>query len=61
VDAFADLVIFNAETVIDKGDFENPLEPAAGIDVVMVNGTIIREGGAETGARPGQPLARGNA
>lgn len=61
VDAFADLVIFNAETVIDKGDFEHPLEPAAGIDVVMVNGTIIREGGAETGARPGQPLARASA
>lgn len=59
--AFADLVIFDPATVIDAGDFANPLEPAAGIDMVMVNGTVIREDGTATGARPGRPLARASA
>ena len=44
--------------VIDKADFENPMEPAAGIDAVFVNGQAVYRDGASTGARPGKALKR---
>ncbi len=56
--AHADVVVFNPETVIDTATFDDPMRPAAGIDVVMVNGKIIRESGEATGARPGRALRR---
>jgi N-acyl-D-amino-acid deacylase len=59
VGAFADLVMFDPDTIIDTATFEAPKTPAAGIDVVMVNGAVIRENGAMTGARPGRALRRG--
>ena len=59
--AFADITMFNPETVIDSSTFEKPTTPAAGIDVVMVNGQIIREDGRVTGARPGRALRRNRA
>ncbi|MEC8202790.1 MAG: D-aminoacylase [Pseudomonadota bacterium] len=55
---FADMVVFNPDTVIDKADFENPMEPAAGIDAVFVNGQAVYRDGASTGARPGKALKR---
>ncbi|MBO88334.1 MAG: D-aminoacylase [Rickettsiales bacterium] len=55
---FADLVIFDPNTVIDKADFENPIEPATGIDAVFVNGQAVYREGASTGARPGNALKR---
>jgi N-acyl-D-amino-acid deacylase len=59
--AFADITMFDAQTVIDTSTFEQPTTPAAGIDVVMVNGEIIREQGRVTGARPGRALRRNQA
>ena len=59
--AFADITMFNSETVIDNSTFEEPMTPAAGIDVVMVNGEIIRDHGRVTGARPGKTLRRNEA
>ena len=59
--AFADITMFNPETVIDSSTFEKPTTPAAGIDVVMVNGEVIREDGRVTGARPGRALRRNGA
>ena len=56
--AYADLVLFDAETIADEATFEAPTRPAAGIDVVMVNGAIVREGGRVTGNRPGRALRR---
>lgn len=56
--AFADLVLFDPETVIDRATFEDPKRPAAGIGMVMVNGRIALEGGAATGARAGRALRR---
>jgi len=56
--AWADLVVFDAETVADRATFEAPMQPAAGIDIVMVNGEVIREGGRATAARPGRALRR---
>ena len=56
--AYADLVMFDAETVADRATFEAPTRPAAGIDIVMVNGVVVREGGRATGRRPGRALRR---
>ena len=38
---FADLVVFDPETVIDRADFEHPTEHAAGIEAVFVNGRAV--------------------
>ena len=55
---YADIVVFDAETVIDKADFATPTEPAAGIDTVFVNGKAVWRDGAPTGERPGKALRR---
>lgn len=41
VGADADLVVFNPDTVIDKGTFEDPAQTPDGIRHVVVNGTAV--------------------
>jgi N-acyl-D-aspartate/D-glutamate deacylase len=41
----ADIVVFDASTVIDKATYESPLSVPDGIDVVMVNGVVILQDG----------------
>jgi N-acyl-D-amino-acid deacylase len=59
--AHADITLFDADTVIDKADFQNSTEPAAGIVTVIVNGTPVWRDGKATGVRPGRVLARSTA
>jgi len=54
----ADLVLFDPATVVDRATFENPKQPAAGIDTVFVAGTPVWRNGKATGARPGKALRR---
>jgi N-acyl-D-amino-acid deacylase len=54
--AYADLVLFDPTTIADRATFEVPTQPAAGIEMVMVNGRVIWQNGAATGARPGRAL-----
>jgi N-acyl-D-amino-acid deacylase len=54
--AFADLVLFNPDTVIDHATFAKPLELSAGIEKVFVNGRLVWDDGKATGARPGRVL-----
>jgi N-acyl-D-amino-acid deacylase len=56
VGAFADLVLFDPETVIDEATFEAPARPARGIARVWVNGRATWDEAAATGARPGRLL-----
>ena len=56
--AYADITIFNADTIIDAADFQSAMRPAEGIDTVLVNGTPVWRAGAPTGARPGRLLMR---
>jgi N-acyl-D-amino-acid deacylase len=58
VGAFADVVVFDPATVIDRATFEKPTEAAAGIELVLVNGQPVWRDGAATGARPGRALRR---
>jgi N-acyl-D-amino-acid deacylase len=55
---FADICIFNRDTVIDKGDFTNPAQYPEGIEYVLINGRIIINHGEHTGFRAGRVLRR---
>ncbi|MEC7489909.1 MAG: D-aminoacylase [Pseudomonadota bacterium] len=55
---YADLVIFDAESIADTATFANPTRPASGIERVLVNGQEIWRDGSPTGNRPGRPLRR---
>jgi N-acyl-D-amino-acid deacylase len=55
---FADLTIFDPRTVMDRATFEAPLQPAAGIHSVFVNGVAVWAEGRSTAQRPGRVLRR---
>jgi N-acyl-D-amino-acid deacylase len=50
---WADVTIFNPETIIDHATFEQPHQYASGVEYVIVNGQTVLEKGKHTGARPG--------
>jgi N-acyl-D-amino-acid deacylase len=54
--AFADLVLFNPDTVIDLSTFARPFDLPEGIEKVFVNGRLVWDSGKATGARPGKVL-----
>ena len=54
----ADLVIFDPKTVADRATFEDPVQPAAGIETVLVAGIPVWSDGRPTGERPGRALRR---
>ncbi|OQR27150.1 D-aminoacylase [Pseudomonas sp. Bc-h] len=55
---WADLVLFNAETVRDVADFKEPKRAAEGIDGVWVNGHLSYADGKPQGERQGRFLPR---
>lgn len=57
--SYADLVLFDAETVKDNATFEAPHQYPSGIPYVIVNGTITIENGELTGDRNGKLLRSG--
>src|SRR6266436_2653358 len=56
--AFADLVLFNPETVIDRATFSDPFALPTGIEKVFVNGELVWDAGKPTGSRPGRVLPK---
>lgn len=56
--AFADLCVFDADTVDEAVTFAQPIRPAKGIEAVIVNGAMTWRDGKPTGARPGRVLRR---
>jgi N-acyl-D-amino-acid deacylase len=54
----ADLTLFDAGKIGETATFARPIQPAAGIEAVIVNGEIVWRDGRPTGARPGRVLAR---
>jgi len=57
--AFADIAIFDAGQVDESATFARPIQPAKGIETVVVNGAVVWQSGKPTGARPGRVLRRG--
>lgn len=57
---FADLVLFDPLTIIDKASYTSPKQTADGIDLVMVNGVVSYTGeGRKVIGRAGRFLRRG--
>jgi N-acyl-D-amino-acid deacylase len=57
--AFADLVVFDPATIIDRATYESPKELSLGVDMVFVNGRKSWQAGATTVNRAGR-LIGGN-
>jgi len=55
---YADVVVFDPETIIDHATFEKPHQYATGMLHVFVNGTQVLKDGEHTGAKPGR-IVRG--
>ncbi len=55
-DFFADITIFNPDTVRDVATFEDPNRPSTGFEYVFVNGVLSVEHDKLTGQFGGRPL-----
>ena len=54
----ADVVLFGEKEVDEAATFARPIQPAKGIETVVVNGEVVWRDGKPTGARPGMVLSR---
>jgi N-acyl-D-amino-acid deacylase len=55
---YADVVIFNPDTIIDKATFSEPVQYPEGIEYVMVNGNVTVEKGEHRGCKGGRVLRK---
>lgn len=55
---FADITVFDRNTIIDQATYEAPFQYNKGIQFVIVNGQVVLDGDKHTGARPGRVLRR---
>lgn len=55
----ADITVFDAATILDKGTFTDPIQFPDGIAYVIVNGEVAVDHGAHTGALNGRVIRRG--
>ena len=53
---FADITIFDPETIVDRATYTEPTRLSEGIDTVLVNGQVEYEHGALTGVNAGRAL-----
>ena len=53
---FADVVIFDPQTIADRATFEKPHQYSIGVRDVFVNGQHVLMNGKHTGAKPGRAL-----
>jgi N-acyl-D-aspartate/D-glutamate deacylase len=57
VGADADIVVFNPDTILDRGTFEDPVQPPDGVKYVLVNGTVtVDDARLADGAAAGQAV-----
>jgi len=53
---FADIAVFDPNTIIDRSTFEQPHVLSEGVKFVFVNGALVVRDGRHTGAKPGRIL-----
>jgi N-acyl-D-amino-acid deacylase len=53
---WADVVVFDPETVRDVATFDDPNHLSEGMEYVLINGVLVIENGKMTGALPGKVL-----
>jgi N-acyl-D-amino-acid deacylase len=53
---YADVVVFDPDTVTDHATFEKPHQYATGVDHVVINGVQVLKDGEHTGATPGRAV-----
>ncbi len=51
---FADVLVFDPDTIIDRATFEEPHQYSTGMEQVLINGTAVISNGKHTGAKPGR-------
>lgn len=51
---FADIVVFDPETIQDNSTFQEPHQYSTGVSHVLVNGIHVLKDGEHTGAKPGR-------
>ena len=56
VGQFADVVVFDPETIVDRSTYLEPFHYSEGVDHVLVNGRPVLERGKPTGQRPGRAI-----
>jgi N-acyl-D-amino-acid deacylase len=57
--AFADVVVFDPNTIGAHATYEKPMQYASGVVDVFVNGVQVVRDGQHTGAKPGRVVVRG--
>jgi N-acyl-D-amino-acid deacylase len=55
---YADVTIFDSNTIVDKGTFIDPIQQPIGIEYVIVNGTLTVKNGVHTSKRAGFVIRR---
>ncbi|MGK2850977.1 MAG: N-acyl-D-amino-acid deacylase family protein [Candidatus Limnocylindrales bacterium] len=58
--AFADIVVFDPSTIRNNATYDEPRQFPTGIGHVIVNGTLVVDGGEHTGATPGRGIRLGD-
>jgi dihydroorotase/N-acyl-D-amino-acid deacylase len=53
---YADIVVFDPKTIIDRATYENPNQLSVGMKHVFVNGVEVVTDGKSTGAKPGMAV-----
>ena len=54
---WADVTIFDYDTIQDRATYEKPMEFPTGIEWVLVNGVVTIDHGKHTGAKAGKGVA----
>jgi N-acyl-D-amino-acid deacylase len=57
-DYYADIVIFNPDTVQDKATYTDPKQYSQGIENVIVNGQVVVDHGLQAEVYAGKVLGR---
>ncbi|HLJ94786.1 MAG TPA: amidohydrolase family protein, partial [Gemmataceae bacterium] len=53
---FADMVLFDPQTIADRATYDQPHQYAVGVRHVFINGVQVLKDGEHTGAKPGRAL-----